>query len=178
MTRLKAVPRMGWLLRGVRDVESVAAHSFGVAFITMILADRAREKGMDVDAEKAIRMALLHDMTESKTGDLPYTIKKYFDKEALKLADEKVATEMLWRWSPPGGSYLDLWREYEHRTSLEARIVKAADKIDLLFQALEYEKGGARSLDEFWESAEDDFAKLGISELIEDLISDAKAERK
>ena len=43
LMRLKSTPRIGWLLRGVRDVESVAAHSFGVAVIAMLLADaRAR----------------------------------------------------------------------------------------------------------------------------------------
>ena len=49
--RLKTVPRLGWLLRGVRVVESVAAHSYGVAFVAMLLTDLAKARGHEVDAE-------------------------------------------------------------------------------------------------------------------------------
>ncbi len=170
LMRLKAVPRTGWLLRGVRDVESVAAHSFGVAFIAMLLADRARGRGLQVDVERLLRMALLHDLTEARTGDLPSTIKSYFEPAALRSADERVAAAMLEKLGSLGESYLELWRACEHRTGLEARIVKAADKLDLLLQAREYEKGGARSLGEFWENSEVDFASLGVEDLITDLV--------
>lgn len=178
LMRLKAVPRMGWLLRGVRDVESVASHSFGVAFIAMLLADRARLRGLSVNVERLLRMALLHDLTEARTGDLPSTIKSYFDSAVLKAADEHAATAMLAPLGQLGESYLELWREYEQRASLEARLVKAADKLDLLLQACEYEKGGARSLHEFWENAEMDFSALGIEELISDLVESLKKDRR
>ncbi|MCI0336057.1 MAG: HD family hydrolase [Acidobacteria bacterium] len=177
LMRLKAVPRMGWLLRGVRDVESVAAHSFGVAFIAMLLADRAKARGMRVDIERVLRMALLHDLTEARTGDLPNTIKQYFESANLKAADERVAKEMLNNLGITGEAYLGLLRDYEHRASLEARLVKAADKLDLLLQASEYEKGGARNLQEFWESAEEDFARLELEDLIEDLVTVLKERR-
>ena len=38
-TSLKRMPRSGWLMRGVPHVESVAEHSFGVAFVALALAD-------------------------------------------------------------------------------------------------------------------------------------------
>jgi putative hydrolases of HD superfamily len=174
MVRLKAVPRVGWLLRGVRDVESVASHSFGVAFIAMLLADRAEARGMTINIERVLRMALLHDLHEVRMGDLPNTIKQYFDSSSLKAADERIATEILTNLGSPGRKYIEIWRDYEDRVSLEARLVKAADKLDLLLQAYEYEKGGARHLQEFWESADDDFAELGVDELIVDLIDALK----
>jgi putative hydrolase of HD superfamily len=178
LVRLKAVPRMGWLLRGVRDVESVAAHSFGVAFIAMLLADRAEARGMQVNVERVLRMALLHDLPEVRTGDLPNTIKQYFDSSALRTADERIATEILTKLGAPGKKYLEIWLDYEDRASLEARLVKAADKLDLLLQAYEYEKGGARNLQEFWESAQGDFAELGVDGLIEDLVDALKKSRQ
>lgn len=175
--RLKSVPRIGWLLRGVRDVESVAAHSFGVAVIAMLLADRARHRGMKVNVELVLRMALLHDLTETRTGDLPSTIKRYFGKKNVKDADHLIAEEIFAGLDGIGKEYLELWRDYEVRGSLEAKIVKAADKFDLLLQSLEYEKGGARSLQEFWDTAGEDFDKLGIEDLIGDLIEDLKKSR-
>ena len=178
MMRLKAVPRTGWLLRGIRDVESVADHSFGVALFGMLLADLAQRKGLEPDVEKILRMALLHDLTEARTGDLPNTIKRYFDKGALQAADQKVADEMLSGLGALGEEYLLLWQEYEERVSLESRIVKAADKLDLLLQAREYEKGGAKTLQEFWESSEMDFSSLGIDDLITELLDQLKQERE
>jgi 5'-deoxynucleotidase YfbR-like HD superfamily hydrolase len=73
---------------------------------------------------------------------------------------------------------LELRREYEMRQSLEARLVKAADKLDLLLQARAYEKGGAQSLQEFWENSETDFSGLDLDELIVDLVEALKAGRK
>src|SRR5215475_8767710 len=176
--RLKSVPRIGWLLRGVRDVESVAAHSFGVAVISMLLADRARARGVEVNVERLLRMALLHDMTETRTGDLPSTIKRYFDKASIKAADESIAKEIFTELGDLSGPYLELWSDYEHRISIESRLVKAADKLDLLVQSREYEKGGARSLQEFWDTADSDFAGLGIDDLISDLVAELKRGRK
>lgn len=178
MLRLKAVPRTGWLLRGVRAVESVADHSFGVALTAMLLADRAQARGQQVNAEKVLRMALLHDLTEARTGDLPSTIKRYFDKTTLKAADAQAAEDVLAELGTTGEAYLALWREYEARATLEARLVKAADKLDLLLQAREYEKGGARGLQEFWESAEEDFAGLGLNELLADLVRHLQESRR
>jgi putative hydrolase of HD superfamily len=178
LMRLKSVPRIGWLLRGVRDVESVAEHSFGVAVIAMVLADRARARGVEVNVERLLRMALLHDLTESRTGDLPSTIKGYFDKASIKAADESIAKEIFTELGDLSEPYLELWFDYEHRVSIESRLVKAADKLDLLMQSREYEKGGARSLQEFWDTADSDFAGLGVDDLISDLVAELKKSRK
>ena len=70
-----------------------------------------------------------------------------------------------------------LLQEYEERISLESRIVKAADKLDLLLQAREYEKGGAQSLHEFWKSSETDFSGLQLDDLIADLVEQLVASR-
>ncbi len=177
LQRLKAVPRTGWLLRGVRDVESVADHSYGVALIAMLLADLAQARGFEPDVEKVLRMALLHDLTEARTGDLPNTIKRHFDRKSLRAADESIADEILLGLGALGEEYQLLWREYEERQTLEARIVKAADKLDLLLQAREYEKGGSRNLHEFWENSETDFSDLKIDELIAGLVEELKRGR-
>ncbi len=126
VARLKSVPRTGWLLRGVRDVESVADHSFGVAVIALFLSDRARQLGRDVDLTLVLRMALLHDLPEARTGDLPSTYKKYIDPDALRVADDRITEEML---RDLGHNNVAARHEYEARKSIEARIVKAADKL-------------------------------------------------
>ena len=50
--------------------------------------------------------------------------------------------------------YRALYEDYERRGSVEARLVKAADVIDLLVQAYALERSGAKGLDEFWQVAQ------------------------
>ena len=62
---------------------------------------------------------------------------------------------------------LILYDDYENRSSLEARLVKAADVIDLLVQTLMLEHGGARGLEEFWDVVQEaDFQLEGEAENI------------
>src|SRR5215207_9036821 len=75
--------------------------------------------------------------------------------------------------------YAGLHEDYESRASVEARIVKAADVIDLLAQALAFERAGSRGLDEFWEGAADrDFQLEGAArEVVGEAMAALVAER-
>ena len=80
---LDRVPRMGFLLRGVSRPESVAEHSYHVALLVLLLAPRVPE----VDAARAVAMALLHDLAELRIGDLPRTVARYFPTGAKETAE-------------------------------------------------------------------------------------------
>lgn len=147
---LKRLPRTGWLLRGVPYPESIADHSYRVALITLFLADELREKGVEVNVEKALKIALLHDIGEVMITDIPLTAQSYIDKGK---AEKKVVMELLLS-SPNPREYFRLWREYEEEHSLEGRLVKFADRLEMLIQAYEYEKAGFTDLDEFWGTVE------------------------
>ena len=145
---LKKLPRTGWLLRGVPYPESIADHSYRVALITLFLADELRSKGVGIDVEKALKIALLHDVGEARITDVPKTAQYYLDKGR---AEKKAVMELLLT-SPRPREYFKLWREYEEELSTEGRLVKFADRLEMLIQAYEYEKAGFRDLDEFWET--------------------------
>jgi putative hydrolase of HD superfamily len=154
LQRLKRLERTGWTLRGLPSgTESVAAHSFGVGVTAMLLADEVQSRGVTVDMERVLRMALLHDWAETRVGDLPRTAGKYFRAEARKAAETAAFGDIV---SGAGGAkseYKSLYRDYEQRHGLEAKLVKAADVLDLLIQAYALERAGATGLDEFWEVA-------------------------
>jgi putative hydrolases of HD superfamily len=164
LQRLKRLDRTGWVLRGLPPgAESVAAHSYGVALAAMLLADECAARGVQVDVERVVRLALLHDLQETRTGDLPRTVADYYGKETRRRA-ERAAFDDIVRGSRCAESYSALHEDYEDRAILEARLVKAADVVDLLAQALSFERAGARGLDEFWEGAESrDFGLEGAS---------------
>ena len=155
LQRLKRLDRTGWTLRGLPNgTESVAAHSFGVSVTAMLLADRMNAHGISVDVEKVLRIALLHDWAEARVGDMPRTATLYFGSEARKQAEMAAFSDVVSEVDAAKGFYANLYKDYEHRSSLEARLVKAADVLDLLVQVLALERAGARGLDEFWEVAE------------------------
>jgi len=87
LQRLKRLERTGWTLRGLPNgTESVASHSFGVCVTAMLLADDIRTRGLEVDCERVLRMALLHDWAETRVGDMPRTATNYFGADVRKAA--------------------------------------------------------------------------------------------
>ncbi len=166
LQRLKRLDRTGWVLRGLAPgAESVAAHSYGVAFTAMLLADEIRARGVVVDVERMLRLALLHDLAETRTGDMPRTAAQYYSPKARRDAERGAFDDVVQTLGAPRAErYRELHEDYERRESLEARLVKAADIVDLMAQALHFERAGARGLDEFWEGAgERDFGLDGAA---------------
>src|SRR2546421_3010060 len=154
LQRLKRLERTGWTLRGLPNgTESVAAHSFGVGVTAMMLADEVTSRGLAVDIERVLKMALLHDWAEARVGDMPRTATNYFGADARRRAERAAFTDIVGGLEAGGVAekYNALHEDYEERKSLEARLVKAADVIDLLVQTLAFERAGVRGLDEFWE---------------------------
>lgn len=174
LQRLKRLDRTGWTLRGLAPgAESVGAHTFGVALVAMLLADEVRGRGVVVDVERVLRLAIMHDWAEARTGDLPRTAAEYFGEGARRSAERAAFDEMVRALGERQRREYGAWHEdYERRESVEARLVKAADVIDLLAQALTFERAGARGLDEFWGGAEErEFGLEGAArEVIAELI--------
>jgi 5'-deoxynucleotidase YfbR-like HD superfamily hydrolase len=160
LQRLKRLDRTGWTLRGLPNgTESVAAHSFGVGVAAMLLADELLAQGVSVDMEKVLRMALLHDWAEVRVGDMPRIATAYFGAGARKQAETRAFADVVSGLKTD--VYAALYDDYEQRDSLESKLVKAADVLDLLVQLLALERAGARGLDEFWEVAENPTFQLG-----------------
>jgi putative hydrolase of HD superfamily len=138
---LKRIPRTGWVEAGVEDPESVADHSYRVALLSMLLSDQA-----GADTLKALRMAVLHDLAEAVTGDLTPRQKKV-GHEAVESNAFRVLINGLPR--EQRRLYTDIMEEYTAGETSEAALVHAADKLEMVLQALEYREAGARDLDQF-----------------------------
>lgn len=143
---LKLLPRTGWLQRGQRDPESIAEHSYAVAALALLVGDMHPE----LDRGRLLAIALLHDAAEALVGDLPASARRLFGAEAKQVAERKAMLELFGEL-PAGGSYMELWEEYARGGSPEARLVKALDRLEMLAQALAYERAGSRALAEFFE---------------------------
>ncbi|MFN3197135.1 MAG: HD domain-containing protein [Bradymonadia bacterium] len=128
---LKAIPRAGWPRVGVPEhqTESVAAHSWGVAWLVIALCPS------DVDRGRALAIAVLHDLAEARVGDItPHDNVPKVEKHRL----EHAAFVDLVSALPQRDELIALWMEYESQSSAEGRFVKACDKLDMALQAQLY----------------------------------------
>ncbi len=181
--KLKKIPRKGWVLIGVKNPESIAAHSFREAIMAWVLA---KEKGARFNIERILKIALIHDLCELYAGDttpydgiLPKNKKdwpKLFDKwprfsKAEKRRNflkkhkkEKAALIKLTLKLPSATKkeILGLWFDYEAGKTKEARFVRQVGRVVTLLQALEYSKESkCRPYKSWW---------VGSKELIDDPI--------
>ena len=149
--RLKWVTRSGWAMRGVPDPESVAEHSWGVAVLALVLA---QESGAPLDRGRLLTTALLHDLQEVVTGDIPSPATGYFPPGAKRQAEEAVLTRLLAALTD-GERLLDGWREFDGASTAEGRLVRDADRLEMLVQAYLYEESRGSDLAEFWEGQDE-----------------------
>ncbi|MEO2004682.1 MAG: HD family hydrolase [Candidatus Poribacteria bacterium] len=149
----KNLPRTGWRLRGIRDGESIADHCHRTTTTAMLLADVLVERGVTLDVERVLRIAILHEIAECRVGDIPYPAQKYLPDGAKEEAEAAAARDLLNPLGELGERYYDLWDEFEQRETTESRVVRVADKLEMMVQAWEYERAGATDLDNFWQNA-------------------------
>jgi putative hydrolase of HD superfamily len=133
---LKRVDRAGWLRVGVSRPESVAAHSWGVAWLALLFLPE------ELDRERALTYAVLHDLAEATVGDLTPHDGVSREEKARREHEAMVA---LCRELPRGVEILALWEAYEAQQDEEARFVRQLDRLDMAIQALAYRREGAET---------------------------------
>jgi putative hydrolase of HD superfamily len=151
--RLKNTQRAGWRLRGIKDCESVADHAYRATHLVMVLADALAAQGLSIDAARALRMAQVHEIGEAILGDIPQTADTPLPPAVKHDAEAAAVARLTSPLGAVGAEYRRLWEEFEAGETIEARLVRAADKLEMLLQAQEYETVGYRCLDEFWSGA-------------------------
>lgn len=143
LQNLDRVARSGYQLRGVSRPESVAEHGWHLAFLIWALAPEVE----GVDVGRALELALVHDVAEVRTGDLPMTAARYLPAGTKAAAERAAFAELM---APCGERARDRFAEYQAQTTAEARLVKACDKLQLLLKVATYQSWGEGALDEFW----------------------------
>jgi len=165
---LKKIPRQGWIDKlSIKNPESVADHSFSMAMIGMIIADIE-----NYDSEKILKMSLLHDLAESKVGDLT---PDQMNKEK-KIQLENMAFNEIVEKLPASikNEYLKIWQEYQENTTSESKIIHQIDKLEMALQAKLYQNEGhsKEKLESFFKSAEIEIINPTLKELFRKIVDD------
>ncbi len=145
--QLKRTARTGWVQRGIPNPEDVAAHSFGVVYTAMVLAQLVTEP---VDLARLLAMAALHDLPEGLTTDIPTPAWRFLPA-GIKTDVERGAMVEILDGVPFAPDWMDLWEELHAAETAVSHLVHDADKLDMFLQAHIYAaQTGSRRLTEFW----------------------------
>lgn len=123
----------GWRQHLGSDVATVPAHTFRVCWLALLIARGEKVK----DEEKVLKMALVHDIAETRVSDLSYVQKVYV------AADEQLATHDIFSKTSVYDFFTKILSEYEERKSIEAKIVKDADNLDVDLEIKEFIERGS-----------------------------------
>ena len=139
---LKTTPRTGWLNNMIpsADCESVADHSWRMSMMVMLYSPEANW-GQKLSVEKMVMMCVIHDLAETITGDITPEktsgISPAEQKRREHDAMEKIISALGERLR---GELRGLWIQYEDQKTPEAQFVKDVDRIEMLSQAIIYER--------------------------------------
>lgn len=145
----KRLLRSGWVREKVKDPESIAEHSFRVGVLAMVMSDKLNP---NLDKNKLIKMALLHDLAEVITGD---TVTDRWDIIDVKKKDEREIIEekgikKIFDKIDQGDEFIGIFHEMISRLTPEAKVFTQLDKLEMALQAFEYEKEQGKNLEEFF----------------------------
>jgi putative hydrolase of HD superfamily len=144
---LKKTPRTGFQFLG-SGCESVAEHILRTIFIGYTLC----KLETDVDELKVLKMCLVHDLPEARTGDMNYVNKKYVKVDEKKAVADLADTLFF------GSEIRETIEEFNARETRESLLAHDADQLALIFQLKEYGDLGNKYSKEWI-----DFAKQRLS---------------
>ncbi|MFA5841744.1 MAG: HD domain-containing protein [Candidatus Paceibacterota bacterium] len=108
-----------------KRLENDMEHSYQLAAVSWYMAEI---EGFDLDKNKVIKYALIHDLVEVYAGDTPlYSADEDFIRS--KKDREKRAASIIKRQFPEFPELHKLIREYEEKNDPESRFVYAVDKL-------------------------------------------------
>ncbi|CCH57980.1 hypothetical protein TBLA_0A01800 [Henningerozyma blattae CBS 6284] len=151
--RLKIQKRTGWLDHDINVCESIADHMYRMSITSMLITDP------NVDRNRCVRIALVHDIAESLVGDItPHDPIGKDEKHRREWETiQYLCDQLISKYNKVAAEEIKQdWLAYENITCVEARYVKDIDKYEMLVQCYEYEKrsNGTKNLQSFWKAME------------------------
>ncbi len=128
---LQKTPRSGFQFLGSGS-ESVAEHILRTIYIGYTLC----KMDQTADELKVLRICLVHDLPEARTGDMNYVNKKYVTVDEGKAVRELTATLFF------GDEIKSSIEEFNEKKTKESLIARDADQLALLLQLKEHDDLG------------------------------------
>ncbi len=162
---LKRKPRRGWVIHEIEGAETTAEHLYHTSLLTWILGSERK----DINLEKALKIALVHDIcevcapdftsydaaslsenkkiTEEEIGNIRPIKKRPTKKQREKMElikkemkNEAIDNVVKGLSSDIGKEVRDLWKEYQEEKGVEGVFVRQCNQAINLFQGMEYHR--------------------------------------
>lgn len=129
-------PQYGYNVAGIRkhDLSDLAQHHYLVTFIAWQLALHIGKEGGNINIQRTMEIAMVHDLGELFGGDISFYYAKQ-NQQARKHAKdfENENNLFLSNYFPDSAHYKDLIQEMEEQTTDESIVAKVADYTEVLF---------------------------------------------
>lgn len=151
--KVKQRKRKGWLMSGrglnIHEVESVADHSWGAAFLAILLLpeDKSTLKklvGNEIDIDlynkdKIVQMLIVHDISEARWGDIPLIDKTDYDEDRERECIQNYRKTFAYSEHISSASYIcKMWDEFDRQSDINSRIAKDIDRLECYYQLFVY----------------------------------------
>jgi len=126
--KVKSIVRKTMLFDGSRR-ENDAEHSWHLALMAIVLKEYANE---EINLGRVVKMVLMHDLVEIDAGD----VFVYAPTRSEQSAKEEAAAQRIFGILPSDQQqeYLEIWREFERKETIESKFANALDRIEPLLQ--------------------------------------------
>lgn len=170
---LDRVARAGYVMHGVAEPESVAAHSHFVSVMALMVVEEYPGR---FDRAKALTIALTHDLCEAQLMDIPMPVADAHFREAKDAAEQAITEELFAGFDKKFAQY---HQEFLEASSLEARLIRGLDKAQMMLKISMYDREGRGRLEAFWSNPKNfqDFEIEEVSRIFESICVEAGRER-
>lgn len=129
---LYEVGRMRFMQRAwqrffLTKVANDTEHTFRVMWLALLIANKEK-KG---NQERIMKLALAHDISESRSMDVDYMSRQYVKRNEEQAVHDTLSGTTFEK------EFMELSKEMEKRETIEAKIVKDADNLDIDLELME-----------------------------------------
>src|SRR5260221_7400541 len=122
---------------------NITEHTYRVIWLSLIIAKYEKVK----DLGKVVQLAVVHDLAESRGVDVHYVSRAFTSR------DEEASLKSTFEDTILEEDFTKLWKEAEEKQTIEAKIVKDADNLDIDLELLEQEASNGNRIREIHKPA-------------------------
>jgi putative hydrolase of HD superfamily len=114
------------------DFNNLSEHTLRVIWIALMIAKHEKFE----DTGKLVKMALVHDLSESRSVDVHYVSRQFADRHEDAAIKDTLGQTALEK------EFYELWHEAEERKTLAGQIIKDADNLEVDLELKEQQARG------------------------------------
>lgn len=134
------IVRTGWVNRHIPEAENIVEHMYNCWLLGLLYLPNMTED-LNYDKQKILKMLLIHDLGETKTGDIARPEKRK-NLEYYEMQEDSIMHALFFNGTYPNfeslAEYQNYWIEWRDQRSINYKIAKDIDDIQAVYKFCEY----------------------------------------